>query len=231
MASVRLSGIQAVVFDLDDTLYPERDFVFSGYRAAAHVLGDWIGASPSEIVARLESIYHGPARSRAFNQLLDELGSGDRQSEWVPQLIEIYRRHIPTLRLYPDAERAMKRWRSQARFGLISDGEAGVQEAKFRSLGLGNHIHAPIFTGQWGRAFWKPHPRAFLEIEKIFAASGSALVYVADNPAKDFGAPRQRGWQSVRVRREEGVYSGALPAPEGRPDYEVSTLDDITLNS
>ena len=32
--------IQAVVFDLDDTLYPERDYVRSGYRVVArHLAG------------------------------------------------------------------------------------------------------------------------------------------------------------------------------------------------
>ncbi len=30
-----MAGIRAVIFDLDDTLYPEPSYVFSGYRAVA----------------------------------------------------------------------------------------------------------------------------------------------------------------------------------------------------
>ena len=30
-----MSGLHAIIFDLDDTLYPERDYVLSGFRAVA----------------------------------------------------------------------------------------------------------------------------------------------------------------------------------------------------
>ena len=39
-AEALLEGIDAAVFDLDDTLYPEKDYVRSGFEAAASLFPD-----------------------------------------------------------------------------------------------------------------------------------------------------------------------------------------------
>jgi len=231
MGSVTLQGIRVVVFDLDDTLYAEREYVFGGYAAAAQWLSARTGKAPDDLVKRLRELFDSPSRPRVFNALLDELGLGARESEWVPAMIAAYRAHEPSIRLLPDAERALSRWGERFRRALISDGDASVQQAKVAALGLQAWIEAVVLTGRWGRAFWKPHARAFAHVEEVFSASGKELVYMADNPVKDFISPRQRGWQSVRIRRSGGVYSMMEPMPGGEPDAEVESLDEITLNS
>ena len=63
-----------------------------------------------------------------------------------------------------------------------------------------------------GRAFWKPHRHGFELIQRRFALPPEAFVYVADNPAKDFVAPRALGWRTVQVVRPEGVHIEAVAA-------------------
>jgi putative hydrolase of the HAD superfamily len=82
-----------------------------------------------------------------------------------------------------------------------------------------------VLTDRWGRTYWKPHERAFLAIEAALEARGAACVYVGDNPAKDFAAPRRLGWRTVRIRRR-GTAHAAIDAP-GVADGECGDLDEL----
>ncbi len=53
-------------------------------------------------------------------------------------------------------------------------------------------------------------------------------MYIADNPAKDFITPEKMGWNTVRVRRREGIYSSIEPATGAAPDIEVPHLDKLS---
>ena len=104
----------------------------------------------------------------------------------VGKLVEIYRRHSPAITLAPDAERYLNRHCPGIRRALISDGWAETQLNKISALGLEKWIERVICTDLWGREFWKPHPRAFEDIEAWSGLPASRLIYIADNCAKDF---------------------------------------------
>ncbi|HEX6222335.1 MAG TPA: hypothetical protein VF115_14690, partial [Acidimicrobiia bacterium] len=72
------------------------------------------------------------------------------------------------------------------------------------------------------------HPRAFEMVETRLGLSGDRLAYVADNPAKDFIAPNDRGWTSIRVRIEGQLHYLAEPRHrQARPRLEVSSLGAV----
>lgn len=229
MPQVQLSGVRGVVFDLDDTLFPEKEYCRSGYRAVADWLKDRI-TCPIDAAARMGELLETGDRRRIFNQLLQELGC-EQPDRLIPEMIACYRSHRPRVTLHPDAEDALHRWVGQFRLGLISDGPLIMQERKVEALGLAARLNPVILTGRYGPEFWKPHPRAFREIQEIWGLSGPACLYLADNPAKDFVAPRQLGWQSVWVRRVGGVYAHAAVAPGGEPLAEISELTQLELNT
>jgi putative hydrolase of the HAD superfamily len=108
---------------------------------------------------------------------------------------------------------------------LISDGYLPTQRNKAAALRLEQWIPRPIFTEELGRQEWKPSPRAF---ELLMARHpGERFAYVADNPAKDFIAPRALGWLSVRIRRVNGVYAAEPDAPAGSPDIVRPDMTDL----
>ena len=229
MSSVSLSGIQVTVFDLDDTLYPERAFAFSGFAAVA----DWLRARVEcafDPAARMQELFETEHRGRVFDQLLSELGCGP-DKDMVRAMIDVYHTHNPRIALFDDADRALARWSGVFRLGLISDGPLAVQQRKVDALGLRHRLERIILTDQWGPAFWKPHLRAYLEIETTWGSGPSECLYIADNAAKDFIAPRQRGWQTIQVRRPEGVYRDLVPPAGGEPHWQVDSLDEIELTS
>ena len=58
---------------MDDTLYPEPTFVFSGYRAVADAFRTQLG-DPDETVAELTRIFHSRDRRLAFDTLFERRG-------------------------------------------------------------------------------------------------------------------------------------------------------------
>lgn len=234
--------IRAVVFDLDDTLYAERDYAFSGFAAVARAFADRLGGT-GRTEADLRRIFDSDHRSRVFNVLVAERGLGD-DAPLVARMVEVYRAHRPQISLHPDAEAGLSRLRSSHRLGLITDGLAAVQWAKIDALHLRPRLDEIIVTSELVSAsgppaqaglsasaaameFAKPHPRAFELMAERLQVNPRECVYVADNPAKDFVAPNALGWRTVRVRRGDGIYRDVPAAPGGQPRHCVGTLDAL----
>ncbi|TYC75954.1 HAD family hydrolase [Stappia sp. BW2] len=210
-----------IVFDLDDTLYLERDFAFSGYR----YLDGWMKQREgiSGFGNACQMLFEEGERRHIFNRALESLGhSGD--GNLIPDLVAAYRGHTPQITLAPDAARYLEH--HSGPFGLITDGPAATQNAKIVSLGVEQWIDHIRKTGDWPQGYGKPHPRAYEEMEER-AADGGPMVYVADNPAKDFVTPKARGWITVQIRR-----TGAVHSPHAKEDayaahVEITSLDEL----
>jgi putative hydrolase of the HAD superfamily len=215
-----------VVFDLDDTLYPERDFVLSGFAA----VDTWLQGNHriGGFAAKAEVLFAAGHRGRIFDQALELLDVSTADA-LVPAMIEIYRHHAPALRLYSDADHALE-WVGTAglRTALITDGISFVQRAKIRALGLETRIQNRIVTDELGgKQFWKPHQEAFLRVMRAHSGPSSGYVYIADNPRKDFIAPRQLGWRTLRVRRAGCEHTNYEGAKDDSAERESSTLANL----
>jgi putative hydrolase of the HAD superfamily len=217
--------IRAVVFDLDDTLYPERAYVESGFAAVARAFSDRLNA-PFDLLDRMKALAASPDRGRVFNMVCAE-ARAENPDAMVAQMVDAYRRHVPSITLFPDADAALARLRGRYRLALISDGYLAAQNAKLDALGIRPIFDAVYLTDEWGREFWKPHPRAFEAVMRQFALPGSACAYVSDNPAKDFVAPNALGWRTVRVLRPGGVYADAAVPTGGIASATISSLDAL----
>jgi putative hydrolase of the HAD superfamily len=215
----------AVIFDLDDTLYPEKSFALSGFRAIADQFADRIEVD-FDLYDRMCALFDTADRAHIFDRLLADAGRPD-DDELLTAMIQIYRTHVPRIVLYPDADAALARLHGRAGLGIITDGWLQAQLGKFQALGLHDRIDVFIPTDQWGREFWKPHPRAFEEMARRLDVPHGNCTYVADNPAKDFVAPNALGWRTIRILRDDSVYRDVPPPSGGEPQTTITTLDDI----
>ena len=91
--------------------------------------------------------------------------------------------------------------------GLVSDGYLSTQENKLEALRIRQRFAKIVLTDSLGRDFWKPSPKAYQKIERALGPEPYCFTYIADNPLKDFIAPRLLWWKTIRVVREDGVYS------------------------
>jgi putative hydrolase of the HAD superfamily len=184
-----LDPFATVVFDLDDTLYPESDYVRSGFDH----LGDLVGRLYGKPYRALLSAAQEAGASDPLGHALQAAGL----PSWMKEhLILAYRYHRPTLTLYPGALELIGACRSRAcPVFLVTDGRGITQRLKIEALGLQGLFDHIFISEELGCG--KPNPLAF---ESIMARSQGPWVYVADNPSKDFVAPRELGWTTIGVR-------------------------------
>lgn len=218
--------IQAVIFDLDDTLYPEKSYTFSGYRAVANQFAKILG-DPDESVPRMCELFDSPDRAKVFNVILDE-ASAENPAMLVPKMVEAFRRHSPQIKLHKDADAALTHLRSGYKLGIISDGFLIAQQNKVDVLNLPKRVDEVILTDTFGRAFWKPHPRAFEEIVKRLCVQHHECAYVADNLAKDFVAPNTLGWHSVFIDRPQSIHRDNPAPQDGKPQHTITSLNQLS---
>lgn len=222
---VGLGRFRAVIFDMDDTLFPERAYVNSGLMAVAEQFATLLG--PTEAAGReMVELSRGPESGRIFDVMLARRGLSS-DAELVQSMVACYRSHVPQIGFHPDADRALSRLRDRLLLGLISDGPLIMQRLKFDVLGLSGRLDRWILTAELGEGRGKPHPQAFETIAAHLAVGHSACVYVGDNPIKDFVAPNLLGWLTVRIVRPDGVYASAQPPEGGTPHVTISTLDQL----
>jgi len=97
------------------------------------------------------------------------------------------------------------------------------------ALGLAILVDRIVLTDQWGPEFWKPHQRAFELVEADWSCSPSELVYVGDNPAKDFTAPNSRGWLTIRLRLEgQRLQSLTADNVECSARLEIRSIEELS---
>jgi putative hydrolase of the HAD superfamily len=216
-----VSGWRAVVFDLDDTLYPERDYVLSGFRAVAGLAEQRFGLQAEAAYAELSKLFEQGVRGDTFNRWLEARGL---DQELVAEMLRCYREHLPQLRPFAEMPELLRSLGRRHRLGLISDGPLEVQRRKLTALRLGEVFQSIIFTDELGREHWKPSTLPFeLALQQLGAAPGEA-VYVADNPAKDFLGARRAGLVGIRIRRPSGIYAQLEPpSDEHAPEVELSS--------
>ena len=215
-----------IVFDLDDTLYRERDYVRSGIRAVDIWVQWQLGTHGFGMTAI--RLWNEGRRTKLFDATLTELGV-TIDPAIIAAMVAVYRDHVPRIRLASDAYAFLARNHG---FGLalITDGSRIAQRRKVSALGLPGYGFDPIvYTDDWGAEFWKPHRRAFEAVEAAHHGRSDRFVYVADNPAKDFLAPRALGWATVQIDRSDAVHSRVAPSPEHRAAMHIRSLHDLTL--
>ena len=142
-----------MIFDLDDTLYPERAYAFSGFAVVAAAFEDHLGGA-AEAAARMRQLFDTQDRPRVFNVLLAERGLTDQSAseDLVRRMVDTYWAHTPTIALHPDGDAALKRLRGRYSLGLISDGPPLQQRAKIDALELSSRLDEIILTGELGTA-------------------------------------------------------------------------------
>ncbi len=217
---MRFEGLRAVVFDLDDTLYPERAYTRSGARAVAEALGD------PDALAELLGIEQQDPAGPLYSTWLAKRGR-DKPAR-LAELVRQHREHVPQLTLAGGVRAALVRLRRRYSLGLVTDGRLAQQRAKIEALGLEELLDAVVCSDELGRGCWKPHPAPFRRALELLEADPSEAVYVGDNPTKDFLGARRAGMRPIRMRRPDGLHSNEeATSADAAPDAEVREIGEL----
>lgn len=206
---------RTIVFDLDDTLYLEQDYVGSGKRAVARLIFELYEIDLADALLACPADFIGLACAEA------KLPSTARDS-----LLWHYRLHAPDISLRPGMAQLIKALVERGdRVCVLTDGRTVTQRQKLRALGLG---HIPAFVSEEVGGT-KPAPTGFLQIMARYPAA--QYTYVGDNCRKDFVAPRALGWRSIWLEPGPGSIHQAppdvVPSGVGQPDLHAHTVEAL----
>lgn len=195
-----LRDISVVIFDLDDTLYPEKEYVRSGYRA--------IAKQTPEIENMEEKLW------RVFENggaAIDEVlkNEGIFSEEKKQECLKTYRFQVPEIFMYEDAKQLLIKLKSKGvSTGIITDGRVEGQRAKIKALEIEKYIDYIIITDELGGpVFRKPNEKAFVIMQEHFGVPFGEMVYIGDNPQKDFIAPQKLGMKAIYFMNKDGIYN------------------------
>lgn len=194
--------VRAVTVDLDDTLYPQSDFLDGAWRAVA-ARGADLGVDPVRFLAALRGVAaEGSDRGRIVDRALALVGAADRP---VAPLVAVFAAHTPErLEPFPGVVEALARLRAAVPVAVVTDGAPAGQRAKLRALGLAEAVDAVVVSDELGgRAARKPDPRPFRAALAALGADPATTVHVGDRPGKDMLGATGAGMRAVRVRTGE----------------------------
>ena len=176
-----------VVFDLDDTLYKEIDFVKSAYIYISNYINVRFNLDLSR---NIEKCLAGEVD---FFDLINSRLPLD-QSLSIDKYLELYRFHYPDISLSRDASVFLDNIsKKNIDFSIITDGRSVSQNNKINALGLNHRAKTIIISEETG--YEKPHVHNFKIIEHAYP--DKTLLYIADNTSKDFIAPNSLKWDTV----------------------------------
>ncbi len=192
--------MKAVLFDLDNTLYYEMDFVKSGFRVIARYIGSKYHLDEELLFAQINDILLRDGRGKVFNTFLQNLGL--YSEERVRLLVYLYRSHFPAIQLYDDAIPTLGNLRSQGMLlGIITDGMASVQKNKISALSLDKLFDIIICTDELGEDCWKPSTTPFRVALDLLRVHPSEAAYIGDDISKDFIGPNSLGMLTIQMKQ------------------------------
>lgn len=202
-----------VVFDLDDTLFSEREHAVSAYGEVACMPDLATPALSQRVVAVMTAALdcgHNP-----FDALAEML-EADRVCTFftTQQRVEVYRRHRPRrLTLYPDALELLDALRQRGiRCAIVTDGRSLTQRAKLNALGIADRFHPADIIISEESGHDKSETDNFAAIVHHYPEA-SRFIYIGDNTSKDFVIPEMLGWETVCLLSRGYNIHSQNPAP------------------
>lgn len=209
-----------IVFDLDDTLFDEREFIMQGFLAVSNFLADRIPQKKG-FEELCELFYE--KRLLVFDRFLKNHGIYTKSLSY--RCVQVYRRAPRKIFLYPEAERCLVRFKKFPLY-LVTDGNFLVQERKVTALKIAPFFRKVLYTSRYGLKHAKPSEYCFIKIAGLEQCEPKCVTYVGDNPAKDFVGIKPLGFRTIRTHT--GQYGSLHPDQKYDAQIHIKNLDELT---
>ena len=218
--------IKAVIFDLDDTLISEREYIKSGFSMVASVLAKENELDEDVVFNKMYELFF-ESNKNVFNRTL-EYFSIIYNMDYIKYLIRIYREHEPSLNFYDDVLETLKDLRSCGyKLGIITDGYKETQLRKIEALNCRKLFDEIIVTDELGREYWKPHKKSYQTMAERLNIDIKEMCYVGDNEEKDFITANKLGVFTICIKRKNGIYYEMNKRKEYLANIKITNLSQI----
>ena len=192
-----------IAFDLDDTLYKERDYVLNAYlKILQRYAGEVCRASENcdfgefakneDVISLCQNFLAHEKPYEAFDYLAAHLPGTD-----VEEMKAIYRSGDIPLKDTEGACDTLAYLKDKGyTTAIITDGFSQRQRRKISALGIEHLIDHILISEETG--YDKTSAIPFRRLQEK-CPDAKRFVYIGDNPAKDFYHPNTMGWDTVMV--------------------------------
>ena len=222
-----MHGVQAIIFDLDDTLWEVGPVIVRAEHAMLaflaerypRVLGLHTLDSMRDVRARM-ALEH-PAMRHDFTWLrLESLRHHAREAGYpdsmAQEAFEVFYRARNEVTLYEDVLPALEQLRARFRLFAISNGNADLA-----TIGLGRFFEHSLAAREAG--VLKPDPRIFALLLARTGLGTAGVVHVGDDAIADVEGARRAGLTPVWLNRRGQDW----PAAASPPPLTVRTLTEL----
>ena len=204
---------KTVVFDLDDTLISEYEYLESAYMYIAKYLDcEDVFLYKKMIQMYLEGI-------NVFDYLIEVY---DVTKE---KLLELYRYHKPSIHLQKGALEVLEFLsKERINIGLITDGRSITQRNKLEAVGIICFFSDIIISEEFG--FDKSTLKNFEFFHKY---ESEKYYYIADNLNKDFINPNLLNWETICLLDDgQNIHKQNFNLKkEYLPKYSIHNLEEL----
>jgi putative hydrolase of the HAD superfamily len=212
-----------ICFDLDDTLYDEISYVESGFRAVSVYTSEITGVSHKKILSFLLKDLERYGRGQNFNRMLKEF---KLQSLLCPEkCVSVYRNHLPKIELNKDGRECLDRFSDHPVY-IVTDGNSNAQNNKLDALGVRKLVSGCYATYDFGEKHSKPSPFCFELIMEKENSLAQNIVYIGDNPNKDFCGIKPLGFKTIRLMN--GPYKDLSVDSRLDADHKIRSLSELS---
>jgi len=222
-----MRGVQAIIFDLDDTLWEVGPVIVR----AEHAMLEFLARRYPRVLelhtldsmrdVRARMALEHPAMRHDFTWLrLESLRHHAREAGYpdamAQEAFEVFYRTRNEVTLYDDVLPALEQLRARFRLFAISNGNADLA-----TIGLGRFFEHALAAREAG--VLKPDPRIFELLLERAGLGASQVVHVGDDAVADVDGARRAGLTPVWLNRRGCDWPAAtLPAP-----LTVRTLTEL----
>lgn len=216
--------VEAVLFDLDDTLCTYN-------RHGGEILPiafDRVGVDPfftiEEYHRRYGDFVEGSEtttelRERCFATLAEEQGLDPELGRAVAAEYAAERDH-GNVTVRPGVEAALETLVGEYRLGIVTNGAADMQRVKLDATGLDAYFETVVHAGFDAPS--KPDPAPFYQALESLDIPTEWAVYIGNSLTSDVAGAHAAGIQSIWIPLEEPSAD-----PEPRPDYTLGSPEEL----
>ena len=201
--------VTAVIFDLDDTLFPQSAWLAGAFDLVADE-AERLGCDRRRLRDALdEAVAEGSDRGNTIDRALH--AAGERGVD-PAVLVRAFHSFVPSrIDPYPGVEAAVRSLAERVPLAIVTDGHPPGQRGKLAAIGLERYFSAVVCSDEMGREARKPNPAGMLLALEMLGRPAEEVAVIGDRPDKDIAAALAAGVRAVRVQTGEHRAQQDLP--------------------
>jgi len=216
-----MNNKKIIVFDLDDTLYYEIDYLKSAFKEISMNIEKKY--SVSNIFSFMLKTYYNE------KNVFEELNKRYSLDISIENYLFLYRSHIPHISLTQETKEVLSVLRNTENnvLGLLTDGREITQKNKIKALTLGDYIKDEniVISEKFGST--KPALKNYLYFHQKY--ENAEFFYVGDNVYKDFVAPNKLNWTTLcLLDNGKNIHKQDFSInSEYLPQYKITNMKEL----